>query len=89
MRVKSVNVSDDGDAVRRRTLLGKGITYKARFDVAGDLAQGRLRVLCVDWATEAAPLFLAVPGRRRLTPLLRRLRDFIAQRMAEVERQAG
>ncbi len=80
VRVRSVNVSNDGDAVRRWALLGKGIVYKAGFDVSADLAAGRLRVLCPDWTTEAAPLFLVVPGRRQLTPLLRRLRDFIAHR---------
>jgi DNA-binding transcriptional LysR family regulator len=82
LRVKSVNLSNDGDAVRRWALLGRGIAYKARFDVAGDLAQGRLRALCTDWTTEAAPLFLVVPSRRQLTPLLRCLRDFIAERTA-------
>ncbi len=82
VRVRSVNVSNDGDAVRRWALLGKGIAYKARFDVASDLAQGRLLALCSAWTTEALPLFLVVPSRRQLTPLLRCLRDFIAARTA-------
>lgn len=82
VRVKSVNVSNDGDAVRRWALLGKGIAYKAGFDVAGDLARGMLVALCPDWTTEAAPLFLVVPSRRQLTPLVRCLRDFVAQRTA-------
>lgn len=80
VRVKSVNVSNDGDAVRRWALLGKGIAYKAGFDVATDLAAGRLQAICSDWTTEAAPLFLVVPSRRQLTPLVRCLRDFISQR---------
>lgn len=80
VRVKGVNVSNDGDAVRRWALLGKGIAYKAGLDVADDLAQGRLIALCIDWTTDAVPLFLVVPGRRQLTPLLRCLRDFIAER---------
>jgi len=81
VRVRSVNVSNDGDAVRRWALLGKGIAYKAGFDVVTDLAEGRLQALCTDWTTEAAPLFLVVPGRRQLTPLVRCLRDFIARRL--------
>lgn len=89
VRVRSANVSNDGDAVRRWALLGKGIAYKAGFDVASDLAQGRLQALCPDWTTEAVPLFLVVPGRRQFTPLVRCLRDFIAQRTAELERKAG
>lgn len=88
VRVKSVNVSNDGDAVRRWALLGKGIAYKAGFDVATDLLEGRLCALCTDWTTEAVPLFLVVPSRRQLTPLVRHLRDFIAQRTAELEQLA-
>lgn len=80
VRVRAANVSNDGDAVRRWALLGRGIAYKAHLDVAADLAQGRLRALCNAWTPEAAPLFLVVPSRRQLTPLLRCLRDFVAQR---------
>ena len=78
VRVKSVNVSNDGDAVRRWALLGKGIAYKSFFDIASDLAQGRLLPLCTDWTTEATPLYLVVPDRRQLTPGLRLLREFVA-----------
>lgn len=81
VRVNSANVANDGDAVRRWALLGKGIAYKSGLDVAGDLAQGRLQALCTDWTTEAVPLFLVVPGRRQLTPLVRRLHAFMAQRL--------
>jgi len=88
VRVNSVNVSNDGDAVRRWALLGKGIAYKAGFDVITDLAEGRLQALCPDWTTEAAPLFLVVPSRRQLTPLVRCLRDYIAQRTAALVRKA-
>jgi DNA-binding transcriptional LysR family regulator len=89
VRVRSVNVSNDGDAVRRWALLGKGIAYKAGFDIITDLAAGRLHTLCPDWTTEAVPLFLVVPSRRQLTPLVRCLRDFIAQRIAELARESG
>jgi DNA-binding transcriptional LysR family regulator len=82
VRVPATNVANDGDAVRRWAVRGRGIAYKARFDVADDLAHDRLVALCTGWTTEASPLFLVVPGRRQLTPLLRSLRDFIAQRTA-------
>ncbi|RYF01242.1 MAG: LysR family transcriptional regulator [Comamonadaceae bacterium] len=85
VRVSSGNVSNDGDVVRRWAMLGKGIAYKARFDVANELAQGTLRALCTDWTTEAAPLFMVLPHRRQFTPLLRCVRDFIALRTAQLE----
>lgn len=84
VRVRSSNVANDGDAVRRWAVLGRGIAYKSGLDVAADLAQGRLQALCADWTTEAVPLFLVVPGRRQLTPLVRRLHQFIAQRCRQM-----
>jgi DNA-binding transcriptional LysR family regulator len=87
VRVRRFNVANDGDVVRRWALLGKGIAYKAGLDVMEDLAQGRLRALCPGWMTEATPLFIVVPGRNHLTPLVRQLRAFIAQRIAQLQRQ--
>jgi DNA-binding transcriptional LysR family regulator len=83
VRVRARNVSNDGDLVHRWALMGRGIAYKAGLDVAADIAAGRLVALCTQWTTEASPLFLVVPSRRQLTPLLRALRDFLAARLAE------
>ena len=88
VRVRSRNVSNDGDVVRRWALRGRGIAYKSFFDVAHDLAAGRLVPLCTDWVTEAVPLFLVAPSRRQLTPLLRALRDFMAGRLQALADQA-
>ncbi|MGZ9570387.1 LysR family transcriptional regulator [Alcaligenes sp. DN25] len=79
--VRAVNVSNDGDVVRRWALLGKGIAYKAYFDVANDLAKGHLLPLCQDWGFEASPLYLLAAGRQQITPLLRELHQFIVQRI--------
>ncbi len=73
-------VANDGDVVRRWALQGRGIAYKSRLDVVRDLAQGQLHPLCSEWQAEAAPLFMAVPSRHQLTPLLRCLADFVAER---------
>lgn len=78
VHARAANMSNDGDAVRRWALLGRGVAYKSHLDVADDLTQGRLRALCTDWTTEHTPLYLVVPSRRQLTPLLHCLRDFIA-----------
>jgi DNA-binding transcriptional LysR family regulator len=87
VRVRSHNVANDGDAVRRWAVLGRGIAYKSYFDVAHDLAAGRLVPLCTDWTTEAVPLFLVAPSRRQLTPLVRALRDFMATRLQALLQQ--
>lgn len=73
---------DDGDAVRRLALLGEGVAYKSRLDVADDLRRGSLLALCEDWQGEPAPLFLACADRSALRPAVQRLRDFLAERLA-------
>ena len=78
VRVKAKNVSNDGDAVRRWAVQGKGIAYKSRLDVANDLIAGRLVPLCTHWTMEPTPLYLAVPDRRHITPRMHLLRDFLA-----------
>lgn len=87
VRVKVANVSNDGDVVRRWALSGKGIAYKAGCDVADDLAAGRLRALCTEWTAEPSPLYMVVAGRSQLTPLLRGLRDFVAERIVHLSAQ--
>jgi DNA-binding transcriptional LysR family regulator len=82
VRMRAVNVANDGDAVRRWAILGRGIAYKAQLDVQADLAAGRLRVICAQWS-EPAPLYMMVPDRRQLTPLLRCLRDHMAQGLVD------
>ena len=88
VRVRSRNVANDGDVVRRWAVLGRGIAYKSYFDVADDLAAGRLVPLCPGWTTEAVPLFLVAPSRRQFTPLVRALRDFVAGRLQALMERA-
>lgn len=83
VRVRSANVSNDGDAVRRWAVSGQGIAYKAHLDVVADLACGNLVALCTDWLGEAAPLYMICPDRRHVTPAVQLLREFIRQRCAD------
>jgi DNA-binding transcriptional LysR family regulator len=79
--------SDDGDAVRRLAVAGEGIAYKSALDVASDLRAGRLVPLCTDWEGESAPLHMMCADRRLLRPLVRKLREFIAERCARAMSQ--
>lgn len=88
VRVRGRHVANDGDVVRRWAVQGRGIAYKSYFDVADDLAAGRLVPLCSNWTTEVVPMYLVAPSRRQLTPLVRALRDFMAQRLEALARQA-
>ncbi|SFU94900.1 DNA-binding transcriptional regulator, LysR family [Polaromonas sp. YR568] len=86
LRVGGGNIANDGDVVRLWALAGRGVIYKSGLDVAADLAAGRLVALCTEWQTEASPIYMVLPGRRQLTPGLRLLREFIAERCAALSR---
>ncbi len=75
---------DDGDAVHRLALLGEGISYRSRLDVAADLRRGALVPLCEDWQGEASPLYLACADRSQLRPVVRLLREFLVERLQAV-----
>lgn len=78
VRVRGDRSADDGEAVHRWALAGQGIAYKSRLDVAEDIANGRLRVLCPQWQGEAAPLNLICADRRQLSARIQSLRHYLA-----------
>lgn len=76
-------ISDDAEIVRRWALAGLGIAYKSRLDVADDLADGRLVEILSEETGESLPLHMLCMERHQLTPLVRYLRERIAERCAE------
>lgn len=82
-------VSDDGDAVRRWAVAGRGLAYKSWLDVCADVAAGRLQALLPDWRGEAAPLHLICADRRLLSPAVQALREFLAARCAQLPPPPG
>lgn len=82
-------ISDDGDAVRRWAVAGRGLAYKSWLDICADVAAGRLEVLLPDWRGEAAPLHLICADRRLLSPAVQALREFLAARCAQLPSPPG
>ncbi|ROV58708.1 LysR family transcriptional regulator [Vibrio ponticus] len=74
--------ANDGDAVRRWMISGKGIGYKSRIDSIPDIENGSLVPLFEDWQGDAIPLNLVVTDKRQLTPALYLLRDFLRERLS-------
>jgi DNA-binding transcriptional LysR family regulator len=70
-------VADDSEVVRRWALAGLGICYRARIDVAQDLASGRLRVVCPDWQGDNVPLMMLLAHRKHMSPAVRALREHL------------
>lgn len=77
-------IGDDGDAVRRWAVAGRGIAYKSWIDVCADVQAGRLEVVLHEWRGESAPLHLICADRRLLSPAVRALRDFLVARFSQV-----
>lgn len=73
--------SDDGELVRRWALAGRGIAYKSRLDVLGDLKAGRLEAVLTGFEGESAPLNLVCAHRTMLSPTVNALRDLLRERL--------
>jgi DNA-binding transcriptional LysR family regulator len=81
MTVSGDRNANDGEVVRLWTLDGRGLSYKSRIDIAGDLAAGRLIALLEDWQTVPVPLNLVYPHRRHLSPNVRALSEFLESKV--------
>jgi DNA-binding transcriptional LysR family regulator len=81
--VRGDRVADDSEVVRRWAVAGYGVCYRSRIDVHADLASGRLRRVCPEWEGENVPLYMLLAHRKQVSPVVRLLRDFLAERMRE------
>lgn len=84
VQVRGDRVADDGEAVRRWALAGRGVAYKSQLDVAQDLQSGRLVALCLDWLGELSPLYLMCADRRQINPAVQRLKVFLQARLEKL-----
>ncbi|SIP88567.1 LysR family transcriptional regulator [Marinobacterium stanieri] len=88
VKVRGNRVADDGEAVKRWALAGKGIAYKSRLDVIEELRDGRLVPLCEDWETERTPFNLICADRRQFSPAVQALREFLFSRLDQYLHEA-
>jgi DNA-binding transcriptional LysR family regulator len=73
---------DDSTLIREAALAGFGIAYISEWDVAADLASGRLVQLMDEWTPPFPGLCLYYPGRRHVPAGLRALIDLIQTKSA-------
>lgn len=83
VRVKPAMSSNDGEIVRDWVLAGLGVMVRSEWDVAGDLAAGRLVEILPDWALPSADVVALVHARSgrsgRANAFLDYLRDALAR----------
>lgn len=68
---------DDSDLILRAVREGAGLAYLNQWQVADDLAAGKLEQVLSDWTPPYPGLCLYYPGRRNIPAKLRQLVDLI------------
>jgi len=78
-------LSDNGEQVHAWALAGRGLQRRSIWDVADDLAAGRLVEVLARHASRAAPIHAVYPSRRFLPAKTRLFVDLLAAAFAEAE----
>ncbi|MDN4501121.1 LysR family transcriptional regulator [Alteromonadaceae bacterium BrNp21-10] len=84
IKVSSNRTANDGDAVRRWAIAGKGIAFKSRLDMSDDLQAGKVVRVLPEYRSPSIDLNLMTPTRRQVTPAVLLLRDRLKEKFAEV-----
>lgn len=84
-RVVGRLATDNGELIHDWALAGLGLALKSRWDVAADLAAGRLVPLLEEWALPDADLHVIYPGRRFLPARTRQFVDTLLAGFAAAE----
>ena len=82
VRIKPVMASNDGEIIRDWALAGLGIILRSEWDVAQDLAAGRLQAILPRWSPPAADVVALLRARQgrsgRTNAFLQVLRESLA-----------
>ncbi|MGR3572240.1 LysR substrate-binding domain-containing protein [Brevirhabdus sp.] len=75
-------ILDDGDAQREATLAGAGLSMNSLWNVAGEIAAGRLMRVLPEWKmNDRSVLWLIYPRTNVLTPKTRLFMDFLIAKL--------
>ena len=89
VRVRGRLVSDNGQQVHDWMLAGHGLARRSIWDVADDLASGRLVEVLRDWSDEDAPISVIYASRRHLPRRTRLFIDALAVHFAQAAPTEG
>lgn len=82
VRVNPVLSSNDGSVIREWALAGQGVVIRSEWDVAHDIAAGRLREVLPEWTIAPADVVALLGSRHgrsaRTTTFLKMLREALA-----------
>jgi DNA-binding transcriptional LysR family regulator len=83
VEVSGDRICNDGGLVREWVLDGVGLAYKSELDVRKDIEAGRLETAFSDWHGSSAPLNAVYPGTGPRPLRVRRLVEFLQEKLAE------
>ena len=73
--------SNDGESAVRWAIAGHGVLLRSLWDIAPDLANGRLRRILPDWQSAPADVYALYPERMHLSAKVRAFVDFLVERL--------
>lgn len=82
VKVAGPLATNDGETAVRWALAGHGIVLRSLWDIAPELAAGRLRRVLPDWQSVPADIYALYPERLQLSAKLRVFVDFLAAGLA-------
>ncbi|MGZ5785785.1 MAG: LysR substrate-binding domain-containing protein, partial [Ramlibacter sp.] len=80
VRVPAILSSNDGEVAKQWALKGKGVVMRSEWDVAENLAAGRLVRLLADWSLPDADVVALVAGRSGLSARVKLFLSFLQAR---------
>jgi DNA-binding transcriptional LysR family regulator len=81
VRVEGDRTADDGSAVRAWAVSGAGVIFNASFDVADDIADGRLEAVLEDYTTQEVNLYTVLVRKGGASRRVLALIDFINENL--------
>ncbi|MEG6509511.1 LysR family transcriptional regulator [Methyloligella sp. 2.7D] len=85
VRVAGDRTVNDGQAVKDWAIAGAGVAMKSVFDVADDIAAGRLETALESYTAEPTNLYAVFPPRGRESRRVRALLDYLGEQLASTE----
>lgn len=73
--------SNDGETAVKWALAGHGVLLRSLWDIAGELAAGRLRRVLPGWQSAPADVYALYPERMHLSAKVRAFVDFLGERI--------
>ncbi|MCX7277771.1 MAG: LysR family transcriptional regulator [Burkholderiales bacterium] len=77
LQVQAAVHAHAGDAAHAAALGGAGVVFKSEWEVADDIAAGRLVALLPGWGSAQRPIHAVYPSARHATPKVRCFIDFM------------